>query len=1001
MNDLSIMQILNFPSQNFEVVFREMNSAQLIQILGKMDENDLKGIENILRNEVKNKKIFKTFLKIKKLCLKEKGIKEVAIPKKSNLKGIQVEQVDPTLAKRFTEEVFKILNIELTEKFNELSSQGKKQVLDQMTQSQIEGCLKQLSLTQKENDAPELFQLLKERLSIEIDKGIESQLFKMNRIVNHLVDKVKLQKGALRDRVSPIKQPRLLEKIGRIIRSSLPNYPFRSQISPKEFLQNRVSLMTERLPDWSQNIQNQVLSIPPAPNPVLDGEIEKMRSKGAQTLANKSEDTIIHHLLGMTVTSTVVARSRPHLMSGGTFDRGGAKSLSTHLEMSACEDMLKQNRSLKGKTSKDRLSEMEMRNLDEYYQALKRGEEINQALIGMKDEVIDRKAIREKGLKVLGLDQKANLTQAEKNKVRNFVESQIALLEGDVSRSLEFISEKLVQNCYHLKPNESMFLDFGHYKHAMRISIKKTENQEFVIKLHDNSGGIENIFKAASGWVGKLKLLKGLTQPRMMTLQITVPESKLYSQGQKYFHQLFSRGAGKEYREDVEALKKENILSRLSQWQKDLMKHAYDRKEARKTLGVRGWIGKLMTDYYTALPRKEKWEKTITAFGAIAPDNIEFVPSLRVPDTSKICYARRLQTNQLDFFGERFFTKFGRLMNDWSAAKILELGKKINVLTEGDVAKIQNSEKMILSAKELTSITDQLAPIEKLTEGEHDKKLAIQNVVKILSHNSQKLRVDRRVVVHENDPAQLPFATFSKAKKAKPSVEDLEEITFVNRFESRRKKTRNVEIFLSGERKEIDLGTYLKLLKANPKSLIKPAVIDNIFYILEDPDLTASNRALIRGIFEIQKREMYIQQKERIGNLRLNFEEQLNKIQEFESTSIKRIEELEGLLKGIHVQLGNQQNEQEMQKLRAEFDQLEIEKNKIQENLVHMKLVQSGIDENLGTDGRGVGLSDFEKRWFHALGEQDIRKFGIQYIGISEQLENLEEIAQDRDKLFR
>jgi hypothetical protein len=131
----------------------------------------------------------------------------------------------------------------------------------------------------------------------------------------------------------------------------------------------------------------------------------------------------------------------------------------------------------------------------------------------------------------------------------------------------------------------------------------------------------------------------------------------------------------------------------------------------------------------------------------------------------------------------------------------------------------------------LTQISDALAPIKGMTEGTHDKKAAFQNVAKLISHNIQKLKVNRRIVLQENDPSLLSKANTSEAIKANPSIDDLEDITLVNRFEPGRVKVRKIEIYLKGVRKEIDSSTYLELLKQKPQALAKPAVIESLLYI--------------------------------------------------------------------------------------------------------------------------------------------------------------------------
>ena len=936
-------------------IIQTLTPDQLKELMKNMSLSDLQRFEVDVLSTVKDKTVIRAFLD-RKIEILQKKFPLAGIEKPHKLSFQATLQAAPF---QISAKALEILNSELFQHLLSLEEAARSILFNQMSEAQRNVCLQQIQASPEEGAtliAKELSEVVTSHIQISSVEA-KAQLFDILKITRQFIARGKVPLSARK--ITPQTSRGFFQSIGNFFAAIGRFFASIGTANVSSYLKGRTKpLAKEEEPDWAQLPQEKILQTV-VPNPELDRQIEELKQKGWDTVAKipkgKSEEQVqIEHLMGMTIADTVLTSvDKSMITPKGPFTSGGNNIRTTHLEMEALEQLFgatsnyEKAKKLERLKTDYHLTGEEIRKLEHYYQGLKRSDDINQALQGIQ------------------------MTQKEVCET-----DPVKIKEKDdlSSKQVQLIARKLVQNCHHLQPGESLYIDMVHFRHGMRLGIKKTENHQFVISLYDNSGGMEDRIQYDAGFIGKLKCLVAFftKSPRKMTLQLTVPENKLYAKGQDYFGGLFSRSIGKEFRADYidfTGVEGEGLFGKL------------------RMLGV----------------FNRKWDATLGAFAAISPETVEFRPTLRTPGPG-ICYAQRLQTNQLEVLEPQLFAKFGRFVNAWSTEKILEFGKKAGALAEEDVQEILNADHVILTPAEIQEASEHLIQLKKIPgDTKEANRQVFRDIVRLTSHNVQKLKVNRRVVTHEDDPSLLPKASLKEALAARPTLDDLKDVTIVNRFDPGRVKVRNVEIHLNGVRREIDVGTYLELLRRNDKALAIPDVIENLFYLYEAPYLAASNRAEFPKIFELQRAVIAKKQTELIEATENELKQQLQRITQERQKGegrlgnlVKQLEEIDARIVQTDPKL------REKGRLEARKASLLLERDVIQNYLAAMKVAEEGIREDLGVDGKGLGIANFKQQWQENLNTAlDIRVVGKRFILMNDRIEDWKASADARQEIIR
>ncbi|SCA58923.1 hypothetical protein AB751O23_BG_00020 [Chlamydiales bacterium SCGC AB-751-O23] len=472
---------------------------------------------------------------------------------------------------------------------------------------------------------------------------------------------------------------------------------------------------------------------------------------------------VLKHLLCMSVSSTI-AKNRPSLSSSSVFDQFGSSFLSTALELELVEGMLK-NKNL-GVNSRSAL-----------------------------------KSYQGKIVKSSPINDLINLLPFKKNS------QEVRELEDFISDS---IMEELASS-----PEEGLVLDFGLYRHALRLSVK-IEGEEVLLSLHDSKGAIEDIDSLNSS-VGSLfsTVFRHLSsQPmRKTTMNVKCDKDHWAAYGRAYLIDLFHVFSGEQF--SIEGAFRASSKIPL-------------------------------------LADKSRWDRMLNVFKSLNPSSAKFSESLTRIQSTDCCVGKKLQVSMRDSMGKEFYKNVSEvryrkirvaLINRLEVAEGLTCEQlevfKVNkggVLNPDDLSEISEDLSRYKQIPLMGNIkTFEKGVVEQVKEGRSALNFW-EKIFLILDHKISRAKVYREQKIDE-----------SKQENAlvKASIETGIEDAF-------RKKRRFICLKRGSREEHVSLKEYLSRLRVDKEALLDPRVQDVLHFIFSDKysstDSKISSRSLLESV---------------------------------------------------------------------------------------------------------------------------------------------------------
>lgn len=667
---------------------------------------------------------------------------------------------------------------------------------------------------------------------------------------------------------------------------------------------------------------------------------------------------VSQQVIGMTLSDTVFDHVSKDVRRGDLFKGSGALNLgATSLEFQALGELLGINAD--GEVTK--LDDLERRGIS-------------------KDEIAKLKSYYD------GLKKSSDI-----NAAIGVLRSTEPPYPPERTEQIASIAEQIVDKGLKLrpppemgKPGESLYIDVGHLGNSARLGIMRNDKNQLEITLYEDSGQMEQ--RIQEGLLDKVLGSKPKSLSKM-TLSFTV-DNDTFNDGFKSIEKLLDRSLGASYAKDKSTFEG---LKRQPGAQK-----AMDKFE------------------------REKWEKTLIAFGSIASDpaNIQLSPSVH-PKGHGQSYATRLRTNQFEVLGPALFLKLDRFMNEWAIDQLLRGAKgPPELLTDDVIAEIRATDQIILWPKDIATASDQLV-IRKSLEDSPGLKANLTRAVELLNHNIENLSVDRRILTTLNDPDQLQLASYDEAVANIGTGQDklakLREVRIVTRKEHRGifwrlrgKKyhtgltdVSKVEIELqNGQRFEIDKKTYLRLLKELPdnppnseraQALLDPTIINNLLFLYQDKSQVESTAKLFSTVFEMQKSLMAKSSDiSGIKDVEDNLNTQIQKIRSMLASESEKLKNIKDRI--INLRKIEPSNPQHAVRLQIEIIHLR-ELAKASNSYI---AILKEHDQNLSKLSHEFGpkKTQWESEVAKAFKDSDPRKLAKRFLSIKAELQNTKAATQ-------
>lgn len=391
---------------------------------------------------------------------------------------------------------------------------------------------------------------------------------------------------------------------------------------------------------------------------------------------------------------------------------------------------------------------------------------------------------------------KGSFTPEEKKQIKRYVRGlnrsfdfNLAIHQGiwleskevKLNKALKGITSEIMNTVKTLPDQESVYLDVGHYHHAMRLSITKDQNN-IRLTLQDSSGGLDRatILNSPLG-IFKLMVYELGVGVRRCAYNISVPEEEFHVKGHEYLT---------------------GILKINSDWAHKKEKKA--RKEAQMEAK-----GAMFAKIAQLQLLESKWAKTINAFTSIAPEKAQMTESFQSQQNMGNCYAKRLQSNQIQEFGKPLYKKVRQVFMQVGLGSLLFKLKKEKVLPFKSIKALKAMGDRLLPLDELHKVQNRLLKIGDLSKM---KKNDWKAVVQFYRHQMELMKVER---LDETDLEVTPVSSLPSMI----SLPVLEQARVINSYNILREKNRKIGLPVNGQLLIVDQIKFFQLLEQNKEAL--------------------------------------------------------------------------------------------------------------------------------------------------------------------------------------
>ncbi|MCH1430098.1 MAG: hypothetical protein L7U87_04980 [Chlamydiales bacterium] len=390
-----------------------------------------------------------------------------------------------------------------------------------------------------------------------------------------------------------------------------------------------------------------------------------------------------------------------------------------------------------------------------------------------------------------------------------------------VAELKDMITDRIMQEL-ETSSNE-LILDFGLYQHAMRLAIKFDE-EEVQLTLMDSRGAVEDISSISASICSMISTAsRYLSGSSMRRTFMSVSCSRDYwdSNGKAYLCSLFHLLSGE---------------------------HGLLEKENTERASIR-----LFAD-------KARWERMLAAFRSLNPYTVSFSDDLTTIQSTDNCFAKRMQLIMRRSLGNRVYKRLSALRLKKIRGALLSKLSSSNVLSSSDLESIKVSQ-LSLDLSGLSRISSELSahrevPMQEdlVAAEERASKYSVVNtfwthVFTLLNHKIEKARA------YNGNLGAKPTASIGGAGAGGEFKVEEELVTNTGLLDyeilaivsSSRNKTRRIAVDISGERKVLSSGKFLKELEKD-SSLIENRHIQRLLYFIvsdEASSAAARERAAI------------------------------------------------------------------------------------------------------------------------------------------------------------
>lgn len=480
--------------------------------------------------------------------------------------------------------------------------------------------------------------------------------------------------------------------------------------------------------------------------------------------SSKNDQKVLRHLLAMCLSCTIAKhRSSASIPSGGSvFDQFGQPIICTRIEESLIQSML----SAELMAPEDRVA------LNRYYQQLQQARGINLLI----DTLVRERS--PEGARELE-----------------------DIITDHIMESLEVSDEELI-------------LDFGLYRHAMRLAIK-LEEDEVQLTLMDSKGAIEDVTSASSSIFSMISTAsRYLSGSLMRRTSMSVSCNREYwdTNGKAYLSSLFHLLSGE---------------------------HAILEKESAEAASIN-----LFAD-------KARWDRMLRAFRSLNPDSVSFTDNLTTIQSTDNCYAKRMQLSMRRSLGNGVYKRLSALRLKKIKGALASKLASSKALASSDLERIKGAN-ALFTPKGLTGIASALSAHREIPVLEEDSTASAaaeerdvdhslvntfwSHVFALLNHKIEKAKAYNGNIRAKASGGAGGESKIEDAPAADTGLIDYEILAWVN---SSRNKERRIAVNISGERKLLSSDKFLKELVKNP-DLIGHGHMQRLLYFIANDKASSS-----------------------------------------------------------------------------------------------------------------------------------------------------------------